>query len=241
MKDCFIVCPIGDTGTAIRKRSDQVFRHIVEPVCKNKDFTPTRSDKIHGVDKIDQTIIEKLNSADLVIADLSEHNANAFFELGYRTALHKPLIHIAEAGQDLPFDVSGIRTIFYDLHDPDKIDECKARLSETIDAICISSENPAIETQLASNPSGFRPHIAAQILTNLLEIKDMISDLKNASKDENTKLVEQVIAAFTNQIHTTATPQDRAMEWFVKEFFKNPQKMSAGLSQLSKMDLPIRP
>jgi hypothetical protein len=67
--------------------SDQVFKFIISPVCKEKGFEPTRSDKSYAVDKIDQSIITQLETADLVIADLSGHNPNAFFELGYRTAL----------------------------------------------------------------------------------------------------------------------------------------------------------
>ncbi|WP_314662347.1 hypothetical protein [uncultured Selenomonas sp.] len=234
MKTCFVVCPIGDVGSPIRKRSDQVFKYIISPACESNGFEPTRSDKSYAVDKIDQTIITHLESADLVIADLSDHNPNAFFELGYRTALKKPLIHIAAEGESLPFDVSGIRTIFYDLSDPDKLEECRNRLSETIKTLSIE-DIPDDDTVLSAPP---QQHINTQILTLLLEIRDTVADVKTLTEESNTKLIEQVISAFASKMQSVSTPQDKAMEIFFQEFMKNPQKTIKAMNQLSKIDFP---
>lgn len=234
MKTCFIVCPIGEPNTSTRKRSDQVFKFIISPVCKAKGFDPTRSDKSYAVDKIDQSIITQLETADLVIADLSDHNPNAFFELGYRTALKKPLIHIATEKEVLPFDVSAIRTIFYDLSDLDKTEECKLRLSETIDAVCIAGINDTGAT--SSTPPS--QNITARILTLLLEIRDSISDVKTLTEESNTKLIEQVISAFASKMQAASSPQDKAIEIFFQEFMKNPQKTMKAMNQLSKIDFP---
>ena len=234
MKTCFVVCPIGDVGSSIRKRSDQVFKYIISPACGSNGFEPTRSDKSYAVDKIDQTIITHLESADLVIADLSDHNPNAFFELGYRTALKKPLIHIAAEGESLPFDVSGIRTIFYDLSDPDKLEECRNRLSETIKTLSIE-DIPDDDTVLSAPP---QQHINTQILTLLLEIRDTVADVKTLTEESNTKLIEQVISVFASKMQSVSTPQDKAMEIFFQEFMKNPQKTIKAMNQLSKIDFP---
>lgn len=236
MKTCFIVCPIGESNTPTRKRSDQVFKFIISPVCEAKGFDPTRSDKSYAVDKIDQSIITQLETADLVIADLSDHNPNAFFELGYRTALKKPLIHIAAEREVLPFDVSAIRTIFYDLSDLDKTEECKLRLSETIDAVCIA--DPKDTSTTSSAP--LSQNTTAQILTLLLEIRDSISDVKVLTEESNTKLIEQVISAFASKMQSASTPQDKAMEIFFQEFLKNPDKTMGTLSRLSTIKLPKR-
>ena len=234
MKTCFVVCPIGEDGTPTRKRSDQVFKFIIAPVCETNGFEPTRSDKSYAVDKIDQTIITQLETADLVIADLSDHNPNAFFELGYRTALKKPLIHIAADGEKLPFDVSAIRTIFYDLSDPDKIEECKKRLSETIDTLYIEDAQDSD----AVPPAPPQHYINAHILTLLLEIRDSVADVKTLTEESNTKLIEQVISAFANRMQTSGSPQDKAVEIFFQEFMRNPQKAVKAMNQLSKIDFP---
>lgn len=237
MKSCFVVCPIGEDGTPTRKRSDQVFKFIISPACESNGFEPTRSDKSYAVDKIDQTIITHLENAALVIADLSDHNPNAFFELGYRTALKKPLIHIAAEGESLPFDVSGIRTIFYDLSDPDKLEECRNRLSETINTL-YREDVPDADTTLPIPP---QQHINTQILTLLLEIRDSVADVKALTEESNTKLIEQVIAAFASKMQMASSPQDKAMEIFFQELMKNPDKTIGTLLRLSKIDLPDRP
>jgi hypothetical protein len=241
MSECFVVCPLGEEGTDIRRQSDQVFRHIIEPICKEKGYTAIRCDKIQNVDKIDQTIIEKLKSADLVIADLSTTNPNAFFELGYRSALSKPLIHIAKEGEILPFDVAGIRTIFYTLTDPDKLAECKKRLSETITAICMDTNSSLSNTADSKQTSSQTPYINTQILTHLLEIKDILYDLQASTKENNNKVVEQIIGAFTNQLQNTSTPQDRITEYALKEFLNDPQKMMDTFAKIPGFKFPNQP
>ena len=85
MKKCFVVTPIGNEGTEIRRRADQVFKYIISPVCEEMEFEPIRVDMVNQADSITQTILDYLNSAELVIADMSGHNPNAFYEMGYRT------------------------------------------------------------------------------------------------------------------------------------------------------------
>ena len=137
-KICFVVSPISDEGTDIRKRSDQLLRHIICPVCDALNYDVIRVDEITANDKIDQTIVDYLSSADLVIADLTDHNPNAFFELGYRSAKNLPVIQMALENTALPFDISSIRTIFYRLDDPDKLAETKDKLQKFIENIAES-------------------------------------------------------------------------------------------------------
>lgn len=55
-----------------------------------------------------------LGTADVVIAEISPVNANVFYEVGYAHARQTPTILLARRGEQLPFDVSGYRTIFYE-------------------------------------------------------------------------------------------------------------------------------
>lgn len=78
MKKCFVVSPIGDEGSEIRKRADQMFKYIIAPVCEETGFEPIRVDKLNQPDSITQTIIDYLLQSELVIADITGHNPNAF-------------------------------------------------------------------------------------------------------------------------------------------------------------------
>ena len=81
---------------------------------------------------ITQTIINKLDHAELVIADLTEHNPNVFFEMGYRAQTQKPIIHLKSKGEKIPFDVTTIRAFDYDLTDLDNVEQLRDRLKKTI-------------------------------------------------------------------------------------------------------------
>ncbi|WP_196601703.1 hypothetical protein [Pectinatus frisingensis] len=239
MKKCFIVCPLGDDDSDIRKRSDQVYRHIVEPICKDKQYELIRSDKIHDVDKVDDTIISHLTSDDLVIADLTDSNSNALFEVGYRYALKKPLIPIVQEGEKLPFDITTIRTISYTLTDPDKLDKSKTRIAQTIDAIMADVSIDSLDNEnTIQNKTIQPPFINTQILTNLLEIKDMMHDLQTLTKENNNKIVEQLVAAFVPQLQNTSTPQDKMLEYVLKEFMNDPQKTIDKFSKIPGVKFP---
>lgn len=130
MKKCFIVCPIGHEGSDTRKRSDTLLNYILKPVCEECGFKVTRVDEENTGDSITKKIIDHLMHDDLVIADLSEQNPNAFYELGYRTALGKPTIQIKSKNEPLPFDVSSIQTFDYDVTDLPDVEKFKERIKK---------------------------------------------------------------------------------------------------------------
>jgi hypothetical protein len=60
-KRCFFICPLGDEETLIRKRSDQVFYHIIEPAANEYNYGDiTRSDLISTPGIITNQIIDHL-------------------------------------------------------------------------------------------------------------------------------------------------------------------------------------
>ena len=77
-------------------------------------------------------IIASLARADLIIADLSDLNPNVYYELAVAHGMAKPVIHIRRVGERLPFDVQDLRTISYDLSNPDRLDEARTQLYESV-------------------------------------------------------------------------------------------------------------
>ena len=126
-KVCFIISAIGESGTPTRERADKVYKYLIAPVCEDLGYKPIRVDHVNAVDNINETIINYLKTAHMVIADMTEHILNAFYELGFRQALELPLVPIIESGGKLPFDVMMTRTTFYDT-DVSKIEESKVDL-----------------------------------------------------------------------------------------------------------------
>ena len=77
-------------------------------------FEVIRSDKIAQPGMINSQMINHLLDDDLVIADMSRLNANAFYEMGLRHMAEKPIIHMFRVPNDgIPFDVNPYRAITF--------------------------------------------------------------------------------------------------------------------------------
>ena len=228
MKKCFVVTPIGNEGTDIRKRADQVFKYIVSPVCEEVEFEPIRVDMINSADEITQTILDHLKSAELVIADMSGHNPNAFYEMGYRAAIGKPMIHLKEKDEKIPFDVSGIRAFDYDLSDLDSVDEVKNRLIKTINTFNIVEDT--LDTKPVSDSTDVKE---SQLLSVLYDIQDQIIDLKNEIHNKDTETIQAVVKAATPAAPIEST-ETALMKALLPELLRNPQSLKT-LMEIGEM------
>jgi signal transduction histidine kinase len=112
---CFVVGPIGAPGSDTRIAADWLLNAVIKPVLKELEFLVRRSDEIPEPGMIDSQVINNVLDADLVIADLSEKNPNAFYELAIRHMIERPIIHMVDAQTEIPFDVRPFRAIQFDL------------------------------------------------------------------------------------------------------------------------------
>ncbi|KKL85012.1 hypothetical protein LCGC14_1958990 [marine sediment metagenome] len=113
-RKCFVISPIGKKGTQVRRAADAVLSEIIRAGLVPAGYSVTRADKLSKSGRITDAIVTELATADLVVADLSGFNANVMYELGIRHALNLPAVQIVPEGTKLVFDLSGIKTIFYE-------------------------------------------------------------------------------------------------------------------------------
>ncbi|WP_422014640.1 hypothetical protein [Reyranella sp.] len=111
---CFYITPIGETGSEQRAHSDLFLGNIVEPALEPFSLKVIRADAIDKPGMITRQVIEYIMRARLVIADLSFHNPNVFYELALRHATRLPVVQIVRVGDSLPFDIGQMRTIRID-------------------------------------------------------------------------------------------------------------------------------
>lgn len=111
---CFYVTPIGDEGSEFRKHSDLFLSHIVEPALEQFKLKVVRADQIGKPGIISRQIFDYLVKSRLVIADLSFHNPNVFYELAVRHMLKRPVVQISRISDKIPFDISQMRTVLID-------------------------------------------------------------------------------------------------------------------------------
>ena len=109
-KECFIIMPITTPETMIEKyRDGEVhFKHVLEclfiPAIEKAGYIP-KPPNAKGSDLIHAEIIKNLETADIVLCDMSCLNPNVFFEFGIRTSLNKPVCIVKdEFIESAPFD-----------------------------------------------------------------------------------------------------------------------------------------
>jgi len=132
LKLCFVIAPIGEPNSDVRKRSDQVFTHVIEPAAEACGYRAQRPHEIPDPGIITRQIIDRLINDPMVVADLTGHNANVFYELAIRHATRKPLVQMIEEGEQIPFDVSAVRTIKINHRDLDSAAAARRELERHI-------------------------------------------------------------------------------------------------------------
>lgn len=100
---------------------DRVERELIGPALERLGIAGRSSGDILRAGNIRTDMFHALLVADVVIADLSIHNANVFYELGLRHALRRAatiLIRGRQGGDDIPFDLFTDRFMPYDEQHP---------------------------------------------------------------------------------------------------------------------------
>lgn len=138
MPSCFVIMGYGKKTDFKQNKSfdlDKTYRNIIKPAAQAAGYTCERADEIQHAGVIDVPMYERLLTADLVIADLSTANINAFFELGVRYALRpKTTIVIAEKNFEMGFDMGHVVVRKYE-HlgtgiDSEEVDRVKGELTK---------------------------------------------------------------------------------------------------------------
>ncbi|MCU0476397.1 MAG: nucleoside 2-deoxyribosyltransferase [Anaerolineae bacterium] len=162
---CFIIGPMRDDHLGDQARLRKLKRSVIQPLfeeIQRSDGTQytveTPFDQTGG--NIINDVINAIDRADIVIADLTDNNPNVFYELGITHALGRPCITVVEERQkvddngrirreELPFDIRAYRAQYVNLEEDD-FDEAKARLRPFISRAHRESdwrrlENPVID------------------------------------------------------------------------------------------------
>lgn len=113
-KICFFISPIGEEGSEHRQHADLFLGSIVEPALEEFDLKVVRADGIGKPGMITAQIIEYVLKSRLVVADLSFHNPNVFYELCLRHVCRMPTVQIIRKADRIPFDLDQFRTIQVD-------------------------------------------------------------------------------------------------------------------------------
>lgn len=182
-RTCFVVMGFGkktDFETGRTLDLDMSYQNMIKPAVEAAGLRCTRADEIVHSGQIDVPMYEQLLQADVVVADLSTSNKNAFYELGVRHALRPyTTIVICEDGmKPMAFDVNHIAIRKYH-HLGEDIGSSEARrfgklLTDAIKEI-MNKDPRDNDSPVYTFLNGLRaPEIAAEIRNNVsAEAKSM--------------------------------------------------------------------
>ena len=116
---CFVLMPFGKKpGAACMTIDfDAVYRDLIAPAIQEAGLELLRADEEQTGGIIHKPMFERLILCEFAVADLTNANANVFYELGLRHAVRpaSTVLIFAEGAGQLPFDVAPLRAIPYKL------------------------------------------------------------------------------------------------------------------------------
>lgn len=204
-KTCFVVMGFGkktDYQTGRVLDLDKSYNFIIKPAAEAAGLNCVRADEIVHAGVIDVPMYEQLLRADVVVADLSTSNPDAFYQLGMRHALRPyTTITIAEDKMVLPFNTSYLPVRKY-RHLGDGLDfgEVERMRSELTQAMRNVIDYPTTDSPIYMFLSNLRP-------PELLEPNsqaDMPPTPPPSSNPTLSTLVQQADSAFAKSDYVTA-------------------------------------
>jgi hypothetical protein len=185
-RECFTIMPITTPPHYVELTGDpdhfgHVMRHLHKPAIERAGYRFI-SPSVTNATIIQAQIIRHLETAELVLCDISYLNANVFFELGIRVALDRPVALVRDSlTADIPFDNAMMSCHTYDARlDPWILEDQITGLTEYIGEAGANKQNAMWQyfgiTRRAqeADPDDLEQQQFKQIFRELTELREML-------------------------------------------------------------------
>ena len=108
---CFVAMPFD--GLFQRQ-----YERVIRPAVEELGLKCVRGDEIYSKPEIMADIWKAIRMSRLLIAELTGHNPNEFYEVGLAHAIGKPILLLTRNQEDVPFDLKALRYLYYEVNDP---------------------------------------------------------------------------------------------------------------------------
>jgi hypothetical protein len=141
-RTCFVIMPFSTTESCSEDEWTLLFEALFKPAIEgaNLDYECRRSVATRG--NIVASILQELKESYVVLADLTDHNANVFYELGVRHSLKDRTILIAQKEEDIPFDLRAYAYHIYNWRTEDGKEAFASRMTELLSEIDSNPDRP---------------------------------------------------------------------------------------------------
>jgi hypothetical protein len=141
---------VGDNDPAEVIDFDMIYEDLVKPAILEAGLEPLIEKEEKSFGSIHKTMYEKIILCEFCIADLTNFNPNAYYELGMRYAV-KPFTTIpiiASSHFPLPFDIAPDRTFVYQVDDKFNLSDRKNDVSKLAEVLKHAKRSRSVDSPL---------------------------------------------------------------------------------------------
>ena len=91
------------------------YQDLIEPALSKSGYAVSRADELEHHRSLLRNIVQSIEDASLIVADLTDDNPNVYYELGVAHARNKPVIMMTRDIERLPFDLKAYKVIPYSM------------------------------------------------------------------------------------------------------------------------------
>jgi hypothetical protein len=185
-KSVYVVMPVSATASCTTEEWDDIFTGVFTPAFDRCGYRCHKT--LPGVGSLMKSIVVHLQSSWLVLADLTDRNANVFYEVGVRHALSKRTILVAQREEDIPSDLRGYWWLVYGTKPGPvaRFQQDIARMVKDIEADPDHSDNP-VSDFLEHERLGVSSYLAKENVKKLsalfTELTGIINTLRQVELD----------------------------------------------------------
>ena len=185
-KKCFVIMPFSKTYKLTKEKWAEIFEYTIKPAVEESGLGyKCERFKLRRAN-ITKDILQELDKAHVVIADLTGSNPNVLWELGVRHILSNRTILIAQDERFLPSDLKDYPIIPYKYKQaPTEVAKFKQDIKDKLEDIEANPENP-------DSP-------AADFLGGINR------DLLSTKKSENSKKLTALISQLSYNLEAIGT------------------------------------
>lgn len=148
---CFVMIPFQEKAASLLWKAIEASQASMDSGYQVEFF---RADTAISRLAVTENIEHAITSCDFALAEVSDYNPNVFFELGYATALRKPVVLLVRVDSQPPAALQGRHWLQYD---PQNLEDLPPRLSAFVAA--------AVDALLARSLKTGAPSVASTHLT----------------------------------------------------------------------------
>ncbi len=171
-RTAYVIMPFSSTETCSTDEWTEIYENVFKPTIEACGYSCERARPETG--SLIRSIIEKLQKSTIVLADITDKNANVLYELGVRHSISKRTIIVSQNAVHIPSDLSGYWSIIYGIR-PAQLSEFRRdirRIIEEIEKNPDKSDSPISDHLEQQKLQIDRPVIVNETMTVFNNLKD---------------------------------------------------------------------